>query len=186
MDTIVDLLMWLVPALLVAGVVFFAFHFIFTRLIGQIVRPYFEENGKRAKMELEEKRRKALLPTQMQAYERLVLLLERINPESLVMRVHKPGINARNMHAAILKIIREEFDHNLTQQLYISNNAWEAVKAAREETVKLINIAAERAGNDAKPIELGQQIMELAARAHRLPSEVAVDILKKEFRELKA
>ena len=117
------------------------------------LKMYFEAQNRKLEREWFENKEREFFPIQMQAYERLVLFLERIHPERLVFRVNKPGMSARLMQAELLKLIREEFDHNLAQQLYISNEAWRALTVAREETFKILNHAAER--TDANGIEYG-------------------------------
>ena len=92
-----------------------------------IVMKYFDSKRGDLERALHQEKMKQFLPIQMQAYERLILFLERIHPERLVFRVNKPGMSARIMQAEILKLVRDEFDHNLAQQLYISNEAWVAV-----------------------------------------------------------
>ena len=71
---------------------------------------------------------KIITPIRLQAYERLVLFIERISPESLVMRVHKPELSAMQMQTNLIQTIREEFEHNLSQQVYVSSQAWELVR----------------------------------------------------------
>ena len=82
-----------------------------------------------------------------------------------------------------MKTVREEFDHNLTQQLYISSEAWLAVNAAREETFKIFNVAAERVHRDSDSLALSKSILEVSGSMEKLPTEVAIDILKREFRK---
>ena len=124
------------------------------------------------------------VPLQLQAFERLILYLERINPEEdLCFVVNKPGMSARQFQAEVLKIIRDEFDHNLAQQLYVSTEAWESVKAApRRETINILNVAAERVHKDADSMAFSQSILEVAGKLEKLPTDIAIRILKKEFR----
>lgn len=148
-----------------------------------ILKQYFDKQNRIAERELAEKKRKDHFPIQMQAYERLILLLERINPERLVFRSSKPGMSARILQSDIKKVIRDEFDHNLTQQLYISTDAWEAVKAAKEEVLNILDLAAEQVHRDANALEFSRAILEVSAKVKQLPTEVAVNILKAEFRK---
>ncbi|HAQ69549.1 MAG TPA: hypothetical protein DCR48_01105 [Flavobacteriales bacterium] len=148
-----------------------------------ILNQYFKQQQENNAMQLEERKRKDFVTIQMQAYERLILFLERINPERLVFRVNKPGMSARLLQSDILKTVREEFDHNLTQQLYISSEAWLAVNAAREETFKIFNVAAERVHRDSDSLALSKSILEVSGSMEKLPTEVAIDILKREFRK---
>ena len=146
------------------------------------LKMYFEYQNRRLEREWVEKKEKDFFPIQMQAYERLILYLERIHPERLVFRVNKPGLSARLMQAELLKLMREEFDHNLAQQLYISNEAWNAVSKGREETFKILNRAAERTDANGSSMDFSTAILETVGKLDRLPTQTAVDILKTEFR----
>ena len=135
-------------------------------------------------VELKKQRHEFFLPNRVDAYERAILLMERLHPNSLVMRLNNPGLPATIMHAEFLKTIREEFDHNITQQLFISPIAWKLLRDSKEELVKLINLAASQVQENATAIELSAKIFELVAQLEKLPSEVATEFLKKEFQEL--
>lgn len=168
---LMEALILLIPA---AGVV---------AVVYVVLTKYFEHQEKMAETEWKKRKEKDYTPIQMQAYERLILLLERIHPERLVFRINKPGMSARFMQAEMLKLIRDEFDHNLTQQLYISNEAWEAVKAAREETLRILNVAAQNTGKNSESIEFSSVILEITEKLNPSPTEVATRILKNEFRK---
>ena len=75
----------------------------------------------------------------MQAYERLVLFLERMNPDNLVLRCYEPTMDSKLLKDVMVQNIRNEFEHNLSQQLYISNEAWALIKNAKEEMISTIN-----------------------------------------------
>lgn len=174
MDAIMAVVMLLVAMVVAAGSV---------GAIYVVLKQYFERQLKQVEFELAEKKRKDYLPIQMQAYERLILLLERIHPERLLFRVSKPGMSARLLQADLRKVIRDEFDHNLTQQLYISSEAWEAVKASRDEVLNILIKAAEAVHKDADAMEYSKAILEYTAQLRRMPNEVAVELLKSEFRK---
>ncbi|MEZ4722289.1 MAG: hypothetical protein R2813_10485 [Flavobacteriales bacterium] len=171
LEELVEALLLLIP---VAGVV---------AVVYVMLTKYFESQEQKQLSEWKQKQAKDYLPIQMQAYERLILLMERTHPERLVFRINKPGMSARLMRADIMKLIRDEFDHNLTQQLYISNEAWESVKAAREETLKILNLAAERTDKDGSSMEFSTAILEIVGQMKRTPTDIAIDILKAEFRK---
>ena len=135
-------------------------------------------------IELRKQRQEFFLPNRVDAYERAILLMERLHPNSLVMRLNNPSLPAKIMQAEFLKTIREEFDHNITQQLFISPIAWKLLRDSKEELVKLINLAASQVQENATAIELSAKIFELVAQLEKLPSEVATEFLKKEFQEL--
>lgn len=124
----------------------------------------------------------SMLPVRLQAYERLVLLLERISPNNLVMRTQNQNLTASQYHQELLVTIRSEYEHNLTQQVYVSKAAWEAVKRSKEEITKLINMAASQINPNEKSIELSKLILELSMRIDQLPTQIAADFVKEEAR----
>lgn len=124
------------------------------------------------------------LPTKLQAYERIVMYLERIAPSSLIMRVHKPGMSSKLLHADLLKAIREEFEHNMSQQIYISENSWGLAKQAKEETIKIINLATSKMDENATGIDLSKAIFEMMMQLQKSPSGIALDYIHKEVAKL--
>ena len=84
----------------------------------------------------------------------------------------------------MLKSIREEYDHNLGQQMFISSNAWQLVNTAKEETVKLINIVSGQLQENASSLEFATQLISTTAEVKPLPSEIAIEALKAEFQRL--
>ncbi|MCO4805175.1 hypothetical protein OAA53_01230 [Salibacteraceae bacterium] len=152
-----------------------------------IVMKYFDSKRGDLERALHQEKMKQFLPIQMQAYERLILFLERIHPERLVFRVNKPGMSARIMQAEILKLVRDEFDHNLAQQLYISNEAWVAVCTAREESMKILTFAAEKTDATGTSLDFSSNILSTMEKLEKSPTEMAAKILKAEFsRSLKS
>jgi hypothetical protein len=127
---------------------------------------------------------KIILPLRLQAYERIILFLERISPNNLIMRLNKPEMSSIQLQAALVKVIREEFEYNLSQQLYISFKAWELVKNAKEEAIKLINIASGKLPDTASSGELAKIILDLAMEKERLPLNEAIDEIKKEIQRI--
>ena len=123
---------------------------------------------------------KAVMPLRLQAYERFVLFLERIHPSNLLMRLNSPGISAGQLQSLLVKTIREEFEYNLSQQLYISVNAWELVKNAKEETISMINQATARVGQEASASELVREVFESSITRGQIAVDVALDAIKKE------
>ena len=91
------------------------------------------------KMELKVQALKIIMPLKVQAYERFLLYLERVQLPQLVKRVYVPGMEKGTFHLQLLQNVREEFEHNLAQQLYVANSTWNAVVNAKEELVNQIN-----------------------------------------------
>lgn len=143
-----------------------------------------KNDANRRKSELVFNNIKVTLPIRLQAYERLILFLERISPESIIVRVNKRDMLASDMQAALLGTIRAEWEHNLSQQLYLSNEAWEMVRNAKENIVKLINISSDRVNPNETALVLSQKILETMVELDTNPVSYAVDFLKKEVKEI--
>jgi hypothetical protein len=114
MDQLFEILKFILPAV----IVFLTTYYLVKIFIGQ-------ENQKKI-IDLKLANQTLLTPIRLQAYERVVLFLERINPSSMVMRTNK-AVTASMFQAELLKTIRSEFEHNLSQQIYMSNKSWEAL-----------------------------------------------------------
>lgn len=123
-----------------------------------------------------------VLPLRLQAYERMALYLERIEPTQLVMRIHAPGLTVAQEQNLLLTAIRSEFEHNLSQQIYISNPVWTQICAAKDDIIEIINTVAEQMeeGNDS------QQFAEalLIAAAQKPVVDQALLILKTDVQKL--
>ena len=171
-----ELLSNILLAVLPAMVVFFtSFYLIKTFIKSEQKKQYYEFKTETAK---------TTIPLRLQAYERIALYLERIAPGNLVMRIYKPGMSARLMQSELLKTIRSEYDHNVAQQVYLSSAGWQVVKKAKEETIRIVNIAITRVGDDANGNELGQAIIEIAAQLEKSPSDFAMEYLKIEIKNI--
>lgn len=172
MGEVLEIAKYILPSAVTAGIIYFVFY------------SFYKREERKRWVELKIETAKISLPLRLQAYERLVLLMERISPGTLVMRLNPTGLTGRQMHAELLKALRSEFDHNITQQVYISRKAWEAVKNAKEETVKLVNYAASTMDENTSGTDLAKTILEMTMKLENLPTQVACDILRDEAARL--
>ena len=147
-----------------------------------ILKEFFKQEERKRHLGLLEEKQKLSLPVRLQAYERIVLFLERISPGNLVMRVHKPEMNVKQFQQMLVKIIRDEYDHNLSQQLYVSHEAWELVKSAKEEMVRQINISAAKQDENAPAAELSKSLLEMSI--DKLATRKALNYIKTEARKI--
>ncbi len=125
-----------------------------------------------------------ILPVRLQAYERIVLLLERISPDSMIMRIGRPDYSTRQLQSELLTSIKSEYDHNLAQQIYISTEAWSKVKMAKNQIINLINNAAAELKPGSTGPTLGKLILERLTELKTPPSQIAIDYLKQEVKTL--
>ncbi len=152
-----------------------------TEIIEMKQQSMIRESESKTKSEAESvELRKILLPVQLGAYERLILFLERIQPQVIMKRNYESGLDLKQFQLRLLQNIREEFEHNLAQQLYVSEGAWQLIKTAREELVQQINLLA-------ASVEDGKDATALASSLASLQSpliEQSIQKLKQEFRLL--
>lgn len=134
--------------------------------------------------ELKKQRQEFFLPSRLEAYQRSILLMERIHPNSLIMRTINPGLPSSVYQAELLKAIRDEYDHNVAQQLFVDNSLWDMVKNSKEETIKIINIAGKQMSATSMSTDLAAKIFELVGEIGELPSEITVKALKQDLQKL--
>ena len=127
---------------------------------------------------------KFITPIRLQAYERMVLLMERISPQSLIMRTQRQNITNQELQSVLLKTIRSEFEHNMAHQLYISDKAWEMVRMAKEDCIKFINQTALQTKPDGNSLQLCKLILENTMDRDLDPTTKAINYLKEEIRTL--
>lgn len=146
MDYILDLLKIILPA----GIVLYGMYL--------VVVSFLSKDREKLLVELKTQNTQVILPVRLQAAERLCLLLERISPNNLVRRSNPSQFTAAELHPMLLSEVREEFNHNFSQQVYFSEETWEAVKRAVEDVVTLLNISRQSLGPDASGMELAKAI----------------------------
>jgi hypothetical protein len=136
-------------------------------------------------LELKLKDTKEIKILRLQAYERLALFLERISPFALVNRCIEPDMISQELQYSLVKTIRAEFEHNLSQQIYVSDNCWNLIVQSKDEIIKTINLISAQVSADASAQELSRIIFQAVANANvPLPTQQALDFLKAEAREI--
>lgn len=170
MLALVELLKYTFPALVVLATAYF------------LLKMFLDNEAAKTRMQIRLDMQKITMPVRMQAYERLILLCERIEPAGLLVRTNMPGMNASQLQSALVQSVRSEFEHNLSQQLYVSTKAWEMVRNAREETIKRINTSAMKLMPDATSSDLASLILINDIDEQQSAVKGALDLLKDEAR----
>lgn len=127
---------------------------------------------------------KELLPLRLQALERMTLFIERINPSNLLLRLHTPGMTAKQMQILVLEDIRAEYQHNVTQQLYLSSEAWSIVKRVKDDTVTLINTSINELPDGSSAVELSKIVFAKLETLEQSPYDLAMMVIKSQYQEL--
>jgi hypothetical protein len=97
---------------------------------------------------------------QLQAYERLVILAERIALPNVISRINEPGLSKRDMQQLLTATIRQEYDYNLSQQIYVTNEAWDAVRNLKEQNIHIVNQLASILPEDLSGNEFNKKVIE--------------------------
>ncbi len=149
-------------------------------LIYVILNRFFNQQLALKNSELKNQQLNTLLPSKLQAYERLVIFLERSNPASLILRVYKMDMTVAELQSVLINTLKSEFDHNLAQQLFVSNEAWEITRNAKEEMVKFVMTTALGLAANDEALLLSKRLVEIASSVDKLPTQIALDFVKKE------
>lgn len=165
-----ELLKIILPALIVAGSIYLLF------------KQYLEKDQQRRLIEMRLDSSKATLPLRLQAYERVVLLLERISPNNVLVRLSSAGQTAPDFHRLLQQEIRAEYEHNISQQLYLSAETWALVKEAKESVLTMVNRAYHGLQNPAQTrgTELAKRILEGLMTDAAEPTAQALAAVKRE------
>lgn len=149
------------------------------------IKAFLSEKLNFQRMELKIAGLKQTLPLRLQAYERVVLFLERVNPSALLIRLHTPGMSAREMQSLVILDIRAEYQHNISQQIYVSDVAWATVRQVKEDTISMINNAINALPENASSVDLSRAILtHLANLETENPYDIALIIVKKDMQSL--
>jgi hypothetical protein len=147
------------------------------------VRSFIIKEIELKKLEIRTRSIETILPARLQAYERMTLFLERIAPQNLLIRLNNPGFSARDFQRVLLDEIRSEYNHNVSQQVYMSEEVWNQVRNAKEDLVMVINDAASTIAAEAASIELSKKIFELIMAKKVDLIGLALSELRKEIQQ---
>ncbi len=169
-DQLFEIAKYTIPSIITGAVAF-----------GMMHKFYRNEENKR-KFELLRENQKQSLPLRLQAYERMVLFLERINPINIVMRIEPNDMNAPSYATLLIHNINTEYEHNLSQQIYLTNESWEAILKAKNGIIsQLRSFSTEE--NILKATEMRTKLLEDFTRQESL-SNVAISYIKEELKRV--
>jgi hypothetical protein len=172
MVELLEILKYVVPALVV----------MFTS--GWLVKRFFLQQNEMHLQEQKQKTSAEMLKVRLQAYERILLFLERIRPQNLILRNDYSQMDAAGYHRQLLENIRLEFEHNLVQQLYISPKAWEKLVIAKNRVTRIINEAGNKKSGQQTAGELAISILEMEIADGENAVQSAIDLVKLEVSQL--
>lgn len=172
MEMVYDLLKITIPGVLI----------LYTAYL--MVRSFMQKQLDELHLSLRHKNQETVLPIRLQAYERICLLLERIAPNNLIPRLNDKDLTAKHLQVVLVNEIRSEFNHNLSQQVYMSDDAWMYISGAVEQLISLINESANELPAEATSLDLAKMVFEKSMRNEQDTIRGALEYVKKEIREL--
>ncbi len=150
-----------------------------------VLKSFLENETRKLDIKLRKETTKETLLLRLQGYERLMIFLERISPPNLLVRFDKEGLTAREFQQILIAAIREEYEHNLSQQIYVSADSWRLVVLAKDETIKVINLISQANPIDASALELSREIISFYINTERtFPGDEAMLFIKDDVRKL--
>jgi len=170
LDKIIELLFSLLPALLVGAIAYYFF------------KQHIENEAGRRRFLLQKDMQKDTLPIRLQAYERMALFLERIAPSKLLTRVHPTSSNKDDYENLLIATIQQEFEHNLSQQIYVTDECWNIILAAKNATIQMI-----RKANMLEKTDTANKLREVVLTDlmdKQSPSSTALSYIKQEVGEI--
>lgn len=169
-ESIMDYLAYLLPSVVVAAIAYYFF------------KTHTEHFEKLKHFEMNASLKKEALPLRLQAYERLALFLERIAPGNLVPRVKPYSEDKHHYEELLIRTIDQEFEHNLAQQIYISNKCWGVIKASKNATINMIRQIGMRE-HVTNAEKLREEILSYLID-HECPSDTGLAFLKNEIKQI--
>jgi hypothetical protein len=165
-------------------IIIIAFGVLLAGSIYLVLNRVLVSDERRRNMELIKASKAITVPMRLQAYERLVLFLERISPDTLLLRVKAQTHTNSDLHLALLQQIRSEYEHNISQQLYVSDETWSYVKETKERIVMLINDLSKQTHSDGDSNHFAKLILDKLIEAGESPVTPAICKLKAEARKI--
>ena len=167
-DKLLESIAYILPAVVTGFVAYYMFN------------GFIRQNNTEKKMELMAAKKKEALPIKLQAYERMLLFCERINPIKMLVRITPISENTNDYLQLLIANIEQEFEHNLVQQIYISDDAWTAIIATKRAIINKLQQVSEtsNSANDLRENVLIDYSKTLP------PTETAISFIKSEVKKL--
>ncbi len=172
MTTFVNILLEIIKITVPALIVFFTVYYLF--------KTYLDKQYQLKQLEFKQANQKTTIPLRLQAYERLSLFCERISIPNLLLRLNESGQSTAALRLKLLLTIQQEFEYNITQQLYVSEQLWQIIKISREDTMTIVNGIAENIDSKAPSSELSSRLLAFVESQPDSSLDKALLAIKKE------
>jgi len=167
---IIEIIAYCLPALITGATAYYVFDL------------HIKSETNRKNFQARKENQKQILPLRLQAYQRMTLFLERIDPNKLLLRITPNSQNKQEYENLLILHIEQEFEHNLAQQIYISDNCWNVIKTVKNTIIQTIRKTNRNQEIDSAD-KLRQTILTDLLNAPS-PTNIALSVIKKEVSEL--
>lgn len=168
LSVVLEIIKTTVPALIVFLTVYY------------VMKHYLANQYNLKVLDYKQNQQKTTIPLRLQAYERLSLFCERISIPSLVLRLRTENMTASDLRLAMMISVQKEFEHNITQQVYVSDQLWQIVKIARDDVVNVLNMVYSEMNPEDDARAFSRAMFEYLQQREQLPLDTALVAVKKE------
>ncbi|WP_158828908.1 hypothetical protein [Mucilaginibacter lacusdianchii] len=149
-----------------------------------MIKPYLDRSERLQVLELKKAADNQTLPLRLQAYERVILFVERTNPSNLLIRLNGGAYPAVELYRIAVQEVRDEYQHNITQQIYVSSRAWAVVRRLKDDTINLLNSTLATLPETATGLDLSRALLTHLGQLENNPYEIAADMIHRDLEEL--
>lgn len=149
-----------------------------------IMRMFYKGEREKRLWELKRSTQKEISPLRLRAYERLTLLLERTTPEHILLEANIAEMTILQLQQYLLRTIRQEYEHNLSQQIYVSEESWILICNAKDQTIAFVNAIVQQLPPDANVLDYAKTLITAYSSNGTTPNDIALQSLKKEAQAL--
>jgi hypothetical protein len=168
MTVLLEIIKIAVPAIIVALTSYY------------VIREMLNKQLLLQEQKIRQERQNAITPLRMQAYERLSILVERLSLSGLVLRNRNDEMKAVTFKIALLMAIQQEFEHNISQQIYVSDKLWQILEATRDDLIQFIQLVSEKIPKGATSMQLAEALMAYQEQRESNPIATAQMAIRKE------
>ena len=148
------------------------------------VRQFYKAEAEKRLWELKRLAQKEISPVRLRAYERLVLLLERTTPEHMLLELNLGEMTVMQVQQHLVRTILMEYEHNMSQQVYVGEEVWVMIQNAKEQTLAFVNTVAQQLPAESTALDYAKTLITAYATNGDTPNELALQALKKEAQTL--
>ena len=146
-----------------------------------LIKPYLDKQEQLQLLDLKKSVSAQTLPLRLQAYERMVLFIERINPANMLIRLQAGNYTAAELHALVVSEVRNEYQHNITQQIYVSQRTWGIARQLKNDTLSIVTNAVKALPENASGMELSKLMLAHLSQLEIDPYDAGLSLIRNDL-----